>query len=124
MTYTDETTIDALNIISRCSSNGHYCYIAVPRWIEQDITVADVVAITEGGCASGAYMPAVTYHSALRTMSDYGDEVLDYLNDSGMDASLAVANSSGWSGMVCDLLSAAVEAWAYDASLALGLDGW
>ena len=35
--------------------------IDVPGWIDQDITPADVAAIVQGGCASGAYMPAVTY---------------------------------------------------------------
>ena len=111
MTYTDETTIEALGT-------------DVPRWIEQDITVGDVVAITEGGCASGAYMPAVTYHSALRTMNDHGDDVLDYLNENGFIASQIVVKSSGWEGMACDLLSAAVEAWAYETTYTLHLEGW
>jgi hypothetical protein len=111
MTYTDETTIDALGFV-------------VPNWIEQDITVGDVIAITEGGCASGAYMPAVTYRSALRTMNEYGDEVLYFIHECGMDASLIVATAGGWAVMACDLLSAAVEAWAFDTAHSLNLDGW
>ena len=34
--------------------------IEVPGWIEQDISPQDVAAIVQGGCESGAYMPAVT----------------------------------------------------------------
>jgi len=33
----------------------------IPQWIEQDITPSTVAAILQGGCESGAYMPAVTY---------------------------------------------------------------
>lgn len=39
--------------------------IEVPRWIDQDISPNDIAAICQGGCASGAYMPAVTYYQAL-----------------------------------------------------------
>ena len=35
--------------------------IDVPRWIEQDIDCGMVASVLQGGCASGAYMPAVTY---------------------------------------------------------------
>jgi len=55
--------------------------IDVPRWIDQDISPNDVIAITQGGCASGAYMPAVTYHQAIATMSECGDDVLQYIQD-------------------------------------------
>jgi len=81
----------------------------VPRWIEQDIDVNDVRAIIQGGCASGAYMPAVTYYQALKTMSEYGDEVLETLE--GLDFGSDFLGLS-WSGMACHILSAAVEQWA------------
>ena len=51
----------------------------VPNWIEQDITHADIAAIVQGGCASGAYMPAVTYATAAAVMAEHGDDVLQYL---------------------------------------------
>ena len=46
----------------------------VPEWIEQTqpITSLDVPAIAYGGCMSGAYMPAVTYHTALGVMYRWG----------------------------------------------------
>lgn len=96
----------------------------VPVWIDQDITVADVVAIAEGGCASGAYMPAVTYHEARKTMHEHGDEVLEYLDDLDLDGEiyrlpepgspLAGGYSFTWGGIAVHFLSCAVEWWACD----------
>jgi hypothetical protein len=92
----------------------HELDIDVPRWIDSDITPADVAAILQGGCASGAYMPAVTYHQALATMSEHGDDVLQWLEDyrvaEVLDAEKLLSYS--WAGMACYLLSAAVEDWA------------
>lgn len=91
----------------------------VPVWIEQDITVADVIAITEGGCESGAYMPAVTYYKAREIMHEHGDEVLEYLH--GLEAQedlrrLAFAESPllTWSEIAVHFLSSAVEWWAWE----------
>ena len=84
--------------------------IAVPAWIDADISPYDVAAICQGGCASGAYMPAVTYHAALKTMQEHGDDVLQYIEDAlGELPSVA---GQGWSQMACTYLSAAVELWA------------
>lgn len=86
----------------------------VPAWIEQDISPSDVAAIVQGGCGSGAYMAAVRYHDAVRTMNDHGDDVLQYLEDYGalecMD--LKQAASGSWAGLAVYFLSAAVEQWA------------
>ena len=84
--------------------------IDVPDWIDQDITGADIAAIIQGGCASGAYMPAVTYSTALDTMRDDGDDVLQYIEDA--TGSLPDVSGQGWSQMACTYLSAAVELWA------------
>jgi hypothetical protein len=92
--------------------------VDVPQWIEQDITPADVAAIVQGGCDSGAYMPAVTYHQALATMAEHGDAVWNYL-DNEYDgehfhpklAELA-GNIGSWHGLACYYVSKAVEAWA------------
>lgn len=87
--------------------------IDVPAWIDQDITPADVAAIVQGGCASGAYMPAVTYSDALATMERYGDErggVLDYI-----ESALGYVPDppkDSWAGMACHFVSSAVELWA------------
>lgn len=95
----------------------------VPEWIEQDISPADVAAIVQGGCASGAYMPAVTYHQAAETMAAHGDKVFEYIeNATGEEpCTLAgVADCTSWSGLACVFVSWAVELWA--ASVESDLD--
>ena len=84
--------------------------IDMPAWLENDISPADVAAIIQGGCASGAYMPAVTYYTAAKTMAEHGDDVLQYLDDA-MGELPSVAGQ-GWSQMACTYLSCAVELWA------------
>lgn len=83
--------------------------IEVPDWIGQDISLDDIHNILQGGCASGVYMPAVTYHTALDTMSDHGDDVLQYIEDAVGD--LPDVKGESWAGMACKYLSAAVELW-------------
>lgn len=53
--------------------------IEVPEWIEGDVSPCDVAAIIQGGCMSGAYMPAVTHYDAGQTMAKHGDDVLGYI---------------------------------------------
>lgn len=85
----------------------------IPAWIEQDICAMTVASICQGGCASGSYMPAVTYWQALRTMSDRGDDVLEYIEDSLGELPNPPSGES-WRGMACFYLSYAVELWAGD----------
>ena len=85
--------------------------INVPRWIDQDISPYDIVSINQGGCASGAYMPAVTYHQALKTMAEHGDDVLSYIEECYGEIPQPKAGES-WSGMACYYLSIAIELWA------------
>ena len=84
--------------------------IEVPAWIDRDITPYDLAGIVQGGCDSGAYMPAVTYHTALATMSLFGDEVLQYIEYMGGD--LPDVSGKSWSGIACAYLSMAVEIWS------------
>ena len=86
-------------------------YVDVPPWIEEDISVYDIAAIVQGGCASGAYMPAVTYYQASKTMSEHGDAVLDYIMEHGMEVSFDI-NEDSWDGFACKVLSLAVDLWA------------
>ena len=86
--------------------------ITVPRWIDQDITPCDVASIMQGGCASGAYMPAVTYHKALATMTEHGDDIFAYLED-GLGELPDTANCTSWPGLACFYVSCAVEMWAH-----------
>jgi hypothetical protein len=98
----------------------------VPDWIEPDVTLGTVVAITEEGCASGAYMPACLHDRARETMAEHGEEVLDYLAErlylSG--ERLTLGEGGSWSELerlnflpdpqklAGKVLSAAVECWA------------
>ena len=70
----------------------------------------DVATIIQGGCASGAWMPAVTYHTALRNMTENGDEILQYIEDS--DGALPDVTGQSWGNMACTYVSTAVEIWA------------
>jgi hypothetical protein len=85
--------------------------IDVPRWIEQDITLYTVEAINQGGCASGAYMPAVTYHDATQAMAEHGDDVLEFIEE-GIGELPMPEQTTSWGGLACHFLSCAVELWA------------
>jgi hypothetical protein len=85
-------------------------HFPLPAWIDQGLTLRDMEDIQQGGCASGAYMPAVIYSDALATMARHGDEVLEYLADH--DADMTPPEGGSWSGLACHYLSMAVEIWA------------
>lgn len=82
-----------------------------PDWIEPGIDLTDIENIQYGGCASGAYMPAVTYYKAIQTMSVHGDDVLQYIEDNYGELPQPVKGES-WGGLACFYLSLAVELWA------------
>lgn len=83
----------------------------IPDWIDQNIDPSTVAAICQGGCSSGAYMPAVTYHLAAEIMGKHGDDVLRYIQDTHGELPQPMADES-WSGIACFYLSYAVETWA------------
>ena len=60
---------------------------------------------------SGAYMPAVTYRAAAETMSEHGDDVIDYIDHNFGDVTIMLSDHS-WDGLACHLVSTAVELWA------------
>jgi len=84
-----------------------------PEWITQAITRADLASINQGGCSSGAYMPAVTYDDANQTMSAHGEAVIDYICDQTGDFPWAPREAETWSQICCYYLSYAVELWCY-----------
>lgn len=83
----------------------------IPPWIEQDIELSTIQAIQQGGCASGAYMPAVTYWQAVETMSKHGDAVMSYIYDNAGEIVLPEKDFD-WSDLAVFFLSYAVELWA------------
>lgn len=84
----------------------------MPRWIDPGFTVQDAMAVHQGGCASGAYMPAVTYHQANDTMHTYGNEVLEYLEEF-LDVLPAIPEGLSWGQMASHYLAYAVDLWAF-----------
>jgi hypothetical protein len=82
-----------------------------PNWIAQDLTPYDIAAILQGGCGSGAYMPAVTYYDACKTMAEYGQEVLMYLEDIYGVGECVPPADSDWQQINVFYLSCAVELW-------------
>ena len=89
--------------------------IDVPQWIDgswiHKITPCDVAAILQGGCSSGAWMPAVTYWQALETMNEYGDDIMEWII--GWYGSLPFSKELlNWSQLAVFYLSVAVEMWA------------
>lgn len=87
--------------------------VTQPAWIEYDLTAMDIASICQGGCASGSYMPAVTYYKANDTMATHGDEVLNYIVEQ-LGELPAVPKFESWRGMARLFLSTAVELWASD----------
>lgn len=84
----------------------------IPAWIEQDITLYDIKAIQQGGCASGAYMPAVTYYQALETMNEHGGDVLEYIEERMDIVDMITPQGATWSSLASHYLTTAVELWA------------
>ncbi len=80
-----------------------------PGWIES-MSPYDMAAIAQGGCASGAYMPAVTYRTALATMTVHGDDVMEYIETVYGEVS-AATSGLGWGRLAVFYLSFAVELW-------------
>ena len=81
-----------------------------PAWIIEELDICDFHAINQGGCASGAYMPAVTYHQAIATMSEHGNDVMQYIEDA--IGELPSAHGLSWSGLAALYVSTAVELFA------------
>lgn len=73
-------------------------------------SVYELISIYEGGCASGAYMPAVTYYTANQCMaSDAASSVEDEISDYG-DITFNPAEES-FSQFASKLCAMAVESF-------------
>jgi hypothetical protein len=82
--------------------------IQLPEWISADLSPNDIAAVNQGGCESGSYLPAVEYYTAAQTMAEYGDDVLDYLQE--ITGELPKHDDDiSWGQMAVFYLSRAVE---------------
>lgn len=99
--------------------------LEIPEWIEDGhITcVEDISSIAHGGCASGSYMPAVTYCDATKTMANHGNQVLQYIEDHYGELP-EVPRGESWSGIAVLYLSTAVELWAHSAMSTIDPRNW
>jgi hypothetical protein len=85
-----------------------------PAWIKNDLTPRDIAAVNNSGCDSGAYVGAVIYNQAVETMSEHGDDVMEYIEDAGLE--LRTPEGVSWSQTACHYLSIGVELWCYSQS--------
>ena len=116
--YTYEKTSDRYLLLSDLDSDW------IPSWIDEDhfvdtlgenrvVWLSSIRDILRGGCASGSYMPAVTYYQASQTMSEHGDEGKDYCQSQGWELNQITLADHSWAGLACTVLSAGVELWAF-----------
>lgn len=80
----------------------------------QSLDLYDIKAIIQGGCESGAYMPAVTYYTALETMNKYSKAVEQELEASGIGEfgdTPVLDSENTWSSLAVYYVSLAVELW-------------
>lgn len=82
-------------------------------------SIGELQSIIQCGCASNAHA-SVYYYDANKCMSEHGDEVLEYIENS-IGELLPPKEGSSWSQLASDYLSAAVELWC--GSFADDLDG-
>ena len=72
--------------------------------------------LSEYGCAGGTYMPAVTYYDAKQTMTEHGDDVIEYIDDRlGEIPAVPKDERDSWCRTCVWYLSLAVELWAQEA---------
>lgn len=97
-----------------------------PRWLT-DMgaidSVSELQAILQGGCESGAYMPAVTYSTALDTMNEHGDDIFEYIKQRMGDLP-APRVGDNWSSTAVYYCSMAVELWCSQFSSTLDGVDW
>jgi len=78
------------------------------KWLPEPISAYELAAIIQSGCASGAYMPAVTYYTAKETMAKHGDAIMSFIDDHIGDINYQIRDES-WGQVCCYILSTAVE---------------
>lgn len=82
-------------------------------------SISELQSIIQCGCASNAHS-SVYYYDANKCMSEHGDSVLEYIENS-IGELPAPKEGSSWSQLASDYLSAAIELWC--GNFADDLDG-
>lgn len=88
-----------------------------PNWLVEmgGVEVYDIMSINQGGCASGAYMPAVTYSTANDIMHNHGNSIMQYIEDNYGELPEPPRGET-WSGRACFYVAIAVELWCIQHS--------
>ena len=79
-----------------------------PDWLDIG-DIATIHAIQSGGCASGAYMEAVTYYKAKSVMAEHGEDIIDYVVSCYGET--PAHNQESWGHICVFYFSLAVELW-------------
>ena len=86
-----------------------------PEFIKeiQVIDWNDAQAILQGGCASGAYMPAVTYQTAQAILNQYSDSIEAVFEEFGYGERQITwdITEDTFAGFCVKVVSMAVELW-------------
>jgi len=80
-------------------------------------SISELQAIQQGRCASGAYMPAVTYATALDAMNQHYEEIESILYQHGAEPLTFDHTDETWAGFAVKLVSLAVELWVGEFNL-------
>ena len=82
----------------------------VPPWVEVN-TIGEARGIARHG--AGAMAAQCVFHAdAQRVMTDHGDDVVKYLDDSGCVETIPLSPSThSWAGFASEVLTVAVELW-------------
>jgi len=73
-------------------------------------SISELQAIIQGGCESGAYMPAVTYANALDAMGKHSTDI-EFWASQTIEEIVFNPSEDTFSGLATKLCSAAVENW-------------
>lgn len=84
-----------------------------PSWLIHEIDLSDVFSIYQGGCASGAFIPAVTYHIAEAWFNTHSEDMLQYVRDN--DSNLVFNfNELPFSEFCTRICASAVEYFVFE----------
>lgn len=88
----------------------------------QGYTLQDIKEIAQHGCASGAFMPAVTYYEARKWMLENEDYFNDLVDEMTSELCYELDKSFTLSGLAVDAYSYAVESFCQSLVSELELD--
>lgn len=84
-------------------------------------SISELQSILQCGCAGNAHR-SVFYYEASQCMAEYGDSVIQYLEDNYGELP-TIPTGSSWSQIASFYLTCAIESWCYQFSDALhGVD--